>query len=173
MNLVYWTKFSHEVLQNQFLYIAATEQGICKITWPAESWESFVSWIHRQIPDASLVEKEEQLKPYIEQLTEYMSGDRSHFDVPLDLRGTDFQLAVWKALQQIPYGGTCSYSDIAYQIDKPQAVRAVGTANGANPVPIIVPCHRVIGKNKNLTGFRGGLHFKEALLTLEGYHDYT
>lgn len=173
MTLVYWTKVQHTLLQNKLLYIAATEQGICKITWPSESWEVFESWIYRHIPDATLVQDEQQLVPYIIQLTEYLNGERSTFSIPLDLRGTAFQLEIWEALQQIPYGETRSYSDIASHVGRAQAVRAVGTANGANPIPMLVPCHRVIGKNKNLTGFRGGLHFKEALLTLEGYHDYT
>ncbi|WP_211748001.1 methylated-DNA--[protein]-cysteine S-methyltransferase [Paenibacillus sp. Marseille-Q4541] len=173
MTLVYWTKVQHALLQNQSIYVAATEQGVCRITWPSESWETLVSWVHRHIPDATLVESEQQLAPYLKQLTEYLDGERSQFSLPIDLRGTPFQMEIWKALQQIPYGETRSYSDIAAHVGRAAAVRAVGTANGANPVPMLVPCHRVIGKNKNLTGFRGGLHFKEALLTLEGYHEYN
>ena len=102
------------------------------------------------------------------QLREYFAGTRRVFEVPLDLRGTPFQLAVWRALQQIPYGVTTSYGLLARELGRPQGARAVGLANGANPVPIIVPCHRVIGANGTLTGFGGGLPVKRALLQLEG-----
>lgn len=102
------------------------------------------------------------------QLTAYFEGSLHRFSVPLDLRGTPFQLEVWQALQAIPYGEVRSYGDIARAIGRPRAVRAVGMANHDNPVPIIVPCHRVIGSNRTLTGYGGGLELKERLLQLEG-----
>jgi len=102
------------------------------------------------------------------QLQEYFDGARQQFDVPLDPRGTDFQKKVWMALRQIPFGQTRSYGQIARQIGTPSASRAVGAANGKNPIPIIVPCHRVIGANGTLTGFGGGLENKALLLKLEG-----
>lgn len=102
------------------------------------------------------------------QLTEYFAGTRSTFDLPLDAGGTDFQRSVWAALADIPYGELRSYRDIATGIGKPKAVRAVGAANGRNPLPIVVPCHRVIGSDGSLTGFAGGLSMKTKLLTLEG-----
>lgn len=106
----------------------------------------------------------------IAQLEEYFAGRRKTFDVPLALRGTPFQLSVWNALRQIEYGETRSYSDIARVIGRPAAVRAVGAANGANPIPIIIPCHRVIGRTGALTGFGGGLDVKRRLLDFEaGY----
>lgn len=101
------------------------------------------------------------------QLREYFAGKRTTFDLPLSPRGTAFQLAVWNELQRIPYGQTRSYRDVALAIGKPEAIRAVGTANGANPIPIVVPCHRVIGSNGSLTGFGGGLKAKRFLLDLE------
>lgn len=101
------------------------------------------------------------------QLGEYFAGDREHFDVPLDLDGTEFQQAVWAALMTIPYGETRSYRDIATQIGRPKAVRAVGAANGRNPISIVVPCHRVVGASGDLTGFAGGLPTKAMLLGLE------
>ncbi|WP_029132737.1 methylated-DNA--[protein]-cysteine S-methyltransferase [Sedimenticola selenatireducens] len=101
------------------------------------------------------------------QLAEYFSGDRTEFDLPLHPHGTAFQLHVLQALQSIPYGETRSYSDIAQQIGKPTAVRAVGAANGRNPLPIVIPCHRVIGANGSLTGFGGGIRAKRFLLALE------
>ncbi|HEV8435862.1 MAG TPA: methylated-DNA--[protein]-cysteine S-methyltransferase [Thermoanaerobaculia bacterium] len=103
----------------------------------------------------------------IEQLNEYFAGTRREFDLPLAPRGTAFQLACWNELQRIAYGTTISYSELARRIAKPNAVRAVGAANGANPIPIIIPCHRVIGANGTLTGYGGGLHIKRALLALE------
>ena len=103
-----------------------------------------------------------------QQLTEYFTGSRKHFDLPLGAPGTPFQHLVWSALAAIPYGELRSYKDIAQAIGKPKAVRAVGAANGRNPLPIVVPCHRVIGSDGTLTGFAGGLSLKTQLLTLEG-----
>jgi methylated-DNA-[protein]-cysteine S-methyltransferase len=101
------------------------------------------------------------------QLAEYFAGKRRRFELPLAPRGTDFQRRVWRALTEIPYGKTVSYGELARSIDKPSASRAVGLANGANPLPIIVPCHRVIGADGSLTGFGGGLPIKRKLLALE------
>lgn len=103
------------------------------------------------------------------QLREYFAGVRTHFDVPLEFSGTEFQKQVWAALLTIPFGVTRSYLDIAEQIGNVKAVRAVGAANGRNPISIIAPCHRVIGKSGDLTGFAGGLRAKELLLLLEGH----
>jgi methylated-DNA-[protein]-cysteine S-methyltransferase len=102
------------------------------------------------------------------QLKEYFAGKRHSFDLPLAAAGTDFQRSVWAALAAIPYGELRSYRDIAQSIAKPKAVRAVGAANGRNPLPIVVPCHRVIGADGSLTGFAGGLQAKTYLLELEG-----
>ncbi len=101
------------------------------------------------------------------QLTEYFAGQREQFDLPLHAAGTPFQQAVWHSLQQIPYGQTWSYADVAKHIGKPTAVRAVGAANGRNPLAIVVPCHRVIGKSGSMTGYAWGLECKKALLALE------
>ena len=104
----------------------------------------------------------------VKQLQEYFAGTRNQFDLELDFAGTDFQKKVWQALLTIPFGETRSYSQIAEQIGNPSAVRAVGAANGKNPISIVAPCHRVIGASGKLTGFAGGLEAKERLLTLEG-----
>lgn len=106
-----------------------------------------------------------------EQLAEYFAGNRVSFDVPLVVRGTEFQRAVWNALLDIPYGETRSYRDVAAAIGRPRAVRAVGRANGENPLAILVPCHRVVGHDGSLTGYGGGLRRKEHLLRLEGATD--
>ena len=107
------------------------------------------------------------LRETVRQLEGYFARELQEFDLPLVLRGTPFQIRVWRALQQIPYGQTRSYAEQARTIGAPDAVRAVGSANGRNPIPIVVPCHRVIGSNGKLTGFGGGLPLKRWLLDLE------
>ena len=102
------------------------------------------------------------------QLHEYFAGKRQTFDLDLNLRGTPFQLAVWNELLRIPFGDTITYAELARRIGKPAAIRAVGAANGANPIPVIVPCHRVIGSNGTLTGYGGGIERKQWLLAHEG-----
>src|ERR1035438_1227704 len=104
----------------------------------------------------------------VRQLRAYFAGQLRRFDLPLDMHGTPFQLRVWRELERIPYGETRSYSQIAAAIGAPRAVRAVGAANGANPIPIVVPCHRVIGASGKLVGYGGGLPLKRRLLELEG-----
>lgn len=101
------------------------------------------------------------------ELEEYLAGERKGFDLPLCPRGTPFQKKVWQALQSIPYGQTCSYGEIAAQIGQPRACRAVGMANHRNPILILIPCHRVVGKNGSLTGYAAGLELKQRLLELE------
>jgi methylated-DNA-[protein]-cysteine S-methyltransferase len=136
----------------------------------ALSLVSFPEGSMRRDPEPDWIYNEKPFEAARQQLTEYFAGERREFDLPLKLGGTEFQLSVLHALQQIPYGETTSYSDIAERIGRPKAVRAVGAANGRNPIPIIVPCHRVIGSHGDLTGFGGGLDTKEALLRLEAEH---
>jgi methylated-DNA-[protein]-cysteine S-methyltransferase len=112
-------------------------------------------------------EAREPFSQAIEQLDQYFAGERTEFDLELDMRGTQFQNDVWNALLTIPYGETRSYGEIARQIGRPDRARAVGAANGCNPVSIIVPCHRVIGSDGSLTGYGGGLPRKRFLLDLE------
>ncbi len=121
---------------------------------------------HRQ-PDPDWIYNKRYFAAVENQLLEYFAGERRQFDIPLRPTGTIFQQQVWQALLTIPYGQTTCYSAIAESIGKPNAVRAVGAANGRNPLPILIPCHRVIGKNGHLTGFGGGLGIKSALLKLE------
>ncbi|MCZ8512209.1 methylated-DNA--[protein]-cysteine S-methyltransferase [Paenibacillus filicis] len=170
---IYWSRFEHALFLERPLYVAATSRGLCRITWPSETFDTLSRWSSKEIPGALLIEAPERMADILRQLQEYCEGSRQAFTLPLDMRGTTFQQSVWQALTQIPYGKTRSYSDIAEAVGRPAAVRAVGTANGANPIPIVVPCHRVIGKNAALTGFRGGLQAKEDLLQLEGFHGYT
>jgi methylated-DNA-[protein]-cysteine S-methyltransferase len=118
-------------------------------------------------PEPDWNEDKKLFKEAIAQLKAYFAAKRRDFDLPLVLQGTEFQLLVWRRLQKIPYGETTSYGAIARELGTPEAARAVGLANGSNPIPIIVPCHRVIGSNGDLTGFGGGLPLKRKLLELE------
>jgi O-6-methylguanine DNA methyltransferase len=110
----------------------------------------------------------QRMRPYVTELEEYFAGNRREFTFPLDLRGTTFQLACWRALRAIPYGETRSYADIARMVGKPTAFRAVGMANNRNPIAIVIPCHRVIASDGTLCGYGGGLDVKRRLLELEG-----
>ncbi len=133
----------------------------------ALSMIGFPQGVMRRDPEPDWIFNEEPFEIARVQLAEYFSGKRKVFDLPLQLDGSEFQLSVLEALQGIPYGETTSYGAIAKQIGRPKAVRAVGAANGRNPIPIIVPCHRVIGSSGDLTGFGGGLDTKAELLRLE------
>ena len=144
------------------LLLAGDDDALSLVSFPEGSM--------RRDPEPAWIYNEKPFTAARQQLTEYFAGARREFDLPLKLSGTEFQLSVLHALQQIPYGETTSYSDIAERIGRPKAVRAVGAANGRNPIPIIVPCHRVIGSHGDLTGFGGGLDTKEALLRLEAEH---
>jgi methylated-DNA-[protein]-cysteine S-methyltransferase len=141
------------------LLLAGEDGALAMIGFPKGSM--------RRDPEADWIYNEKPLATARQQLEEYFAGARKEFDLPLTLAGTEFQVSVLKALLEIPYGKTVSYGDIAKRIGRPRAVRAVGAANGRNPIPIVVPCHRVIGSSGDLTGFGGGLDTKEALLRLE------
>ena len=136
----------------------------------AVSWQDEVSSV--KLPNNIAEDADHPiLRRAARQLAEYFAGKRISFDLPLDLRGTPFQLAAWRSLAEIPYGSTLSYSQQATLIGRPKAVRAVGRANGRNPVPIVLPCHRVVGADGSLTGFGGGLDLKLDLLRREGALD--
>jgi len=142
------------------LLVAADEAGLRLIHFQAGR--------DRRKPDPTWERDPKPFRALARQLGEYFRRERRTFDLPLAPRGTAFQLATWRALSTIPYGQTISYAELARRVGRPAAPRAVGAANGANPLPIVVPCHRVIGKDGSLTGFGGGLDKKRALLELEG-----
>jgi methylated-DNA-[protein]-cysteine S-methyltransferase len=146
------------------LRLYADDRGLIAILFQNESPDDFNVSLANEKPDHPVLRETER------QLQAYFAGKLKTFSLPLDARGTDFQQQVWDALQTIPYGETRSYAQIARQIGRPKATRAVGAANGRNPLPIVVPCHRVIGANGTLTGFSGGLTAKTRLLALEGTH---
>jgi methylated-DNA-[protein]-cysteine S-methyltransferase len=144
------------------LTLVGTDAGLAAILWEHDRVERLGLTLDAEAPaHPILIEAERQLR-------EYFAGRRQTFTVPLDVAGTPFQRRVWQALRTIPFGETRSYSEIAAQIGHPRAMRAVGAANGRNPLPIVAPCHRVIGSNGTLTGFAGGLENKARLLALEG-----
>ena len=143
------------------LKLVANETALVAVLWENEN--------PKRVRLAELVEQADHpvLLETQKQLTEYFAGKRQQFDLPLDFAGTEFQHKVWQALLSIPFGETRSYRDIAEQIGNVKAVRAVGAANGKNPISIIAPCHRVVGTNGKLVGFAGGLDNKDILLRLE------
>ncbi len=147
------------------LEIEASDEGISAIRWPSTPDDKQP---HPPITTSSLGRPESPLLETAKtQLDEYFQGARNNFELPLSLTGTPFQQLVWNALKAIPYGTTTSYGAIANAIDRPRAVRAVGRAIGSNPIPLIIPCHRVIGAGGKLTGFSGGLDRKRWLLNRE------
>ena len=148
------------------LHLAATNKVLTAIH---HSFERLKDWNKNDVIFEN--EKNIVIEKTILQLTEYFNGKRNHFNIPLDLSGTNFQLKAWEALKKIPYAKTVSYSDQAKLIENPKASRAIGNANNANPISIIVPCHRVIGKSGKLVGYGGGLDRKDYLLELEQKND--
>jgi len=143
------------------LRLIASENALVAIQWEKKAGDhERTDGLVRDDRHSVLVETERQLN-------EYFAGNRREFDIPLDMRGTRFQKSVWEALLAIPFGETRSYGQIARQLGNANATRAVGAANGQNPIPIVVPCHRVVGSNGTLTGFGGGLETKAQLLSLE------
>ncbi|MGA8299321.1 MAG: methylated-DNA--[protein]-cysteine S-methyltransferase [Terriglobales bacterium] len=145
------------------LFLAASTKGLVRLEFDARTMKL-------DEKKFELRESESALAPYVRELNEYFDGERKNFTMPLDLRGTPFQLACWQALLQIPYGETRTYAEIARAIGHPNAFRAVGMANNRNPVAIVVPCHRVIATGGQLCGYGGGLDLKRRLLDLEHAH---
>ena len=144
------------------LLLAGDEEALYLVGFPEGSM--------RREPEPGWIYSEKPFGDAREQLSAYFAGERKSFDLNLKPGGTEFQMQVLEELQKIPYGTTTSYGDIAKRIGRPKAVRAVGAANGRNPIPIIIPCHRVIGSSGDMTGFGGGIPTKEALLRLELEH---
>jgi methylated-DNA-[protein]-cysteine S-methyltransferase len=149
------------------LRIVSSEKGLAYVELPNQSGRGFAGWKKRYARDAKVVERAAADDEAINQLLEFTRGERREFTLDLDLRATPFQTAVYQYVAKIGYGETLSYSDIANAIDNPKAVRAVGAANGANPIPLVIPCHRVIARDGALQGYAGGLKLKARLLAME------
>jgi O-6-methylguanine DNA methyltransferase len=146
---------------------AASSKGIVRLGLPGETENDVLRGL-RSCPWAELEKGDNlHLRRVRKELREFLQGNRRKFSVPVHVWGTPFQKKVWRALRTIPYGKTCCYQDVARKAGKPNAARAVGMANNRNPVPILIPCHRVIGKDGSLVGYGGGLPMKRRLLNLE------
>lgn len=143
------------------IHLAASEKGLAALAF-GENWKE----VKAKLPPLERGSNA-TLELAVRELKEYFAGKRKAFSLPLDLDGTEFQKQAWRALLSIPYGRTFSYAEQARAMKRPTAVRAVGAANGRNPVCIVVPCHRVVGADGSLTGYAGGMHVKKALLELE------
>jgi len=150
------------------IFVASTQKGVCRIDFHTTEKE-FLRQLKKQIP-GKIVKDDSPNRRVLTQLRKYLEGTLKQFDCPLDMEGTAFQKRVWSALKRIPYGKTRSYADVARTIGHPKAFRAVGNANGSNPVPIIVPCHRVIESNGGLGGYGSGIGLKKRLLEFERSH---
>jgi methylated-DNA-[protein]-cysteine S-methyltransferase len=166
MAVVYYASFGSKLLNRVF--VASTEKGVCRIDFHITEKE-FLAQLRRQV-SGTIVKDDRPNRKVLSQLRKYLEGKLKKFDCPLDMEGTSFQKRVWRALEKIPYGKTRSYADVARTIGHPKAFRAVGNANGSNPVPIIVPCHRVIESNGGLGGYGSGIGIKKRLLDLERSH---
>ncbi|TXK82688.1 methylated-DNA--[protein]-cysteine S-methyltransferase [Paenibacillus sp. N3.4] len=151
------------------LVLVASTQGLCSIAFGtfAQTQHKLRLWALRWYGEHELQEQAKQLETISLQLEQYFKKERLRFEGEMDLQGTEFQKRVWTALLSVPYGETVSYKHIAEAIGSPKAVRAVGGANNKNPIPVIIPCHRIIGANGDMVGYGGGLDIKERLLDLE------
>jgi len=162
----YWTQIAWG---GQTFYLVRSDAGLTRVTLPGESFAEVVAYARRHAPGAALKEDGAALAPWAEELVAYLAGHGRTFTAPLDLRGTRFQRAVWEAIRAIPYGERRTYGELAVALGQPSAARAVGRATGANPVPFMVPCHRVVAR-AGLGGYAGGLLLKAWLLAREAGH---
>jgi methylated-DNA-[protein]-cysteine S-methyltransferase len=163
--MVYCTSFDSKI---GLIYVASTDKGACKVSVPRQTKKDFIKWLRENFDDSEVVDNKSRNREVIDQLTRYFNGKLAKFTVAIDLHGTPFQIRVWKELQKIPYGSTISYKQLAKRLGTSRGFQAVGRANAANPVPIIIPCHRVIGTDGSLVGYTSGIKTKEFLLKLEG-----
>ena len=163
--MVYCTSFESKI---GLIYVASTDKGVCKVCLPKQSKRDFLHWLHDNFSDGEVVDNKSKNREVIDQLSRYFNGKLAKFTVGVDLIGSPFQLRVWKELGRISYGTTISYKLLAKRLGTSRGYQAMGRANAANPVPIIVPCHRVLGTRGSLVGYASGIKTKEFLLRLEG-----
>lgn len=146
--------------------IASTDKGVCQLHYIQDNNDNFFKWLEKKVGHKGILNWERN-KDAANELIQYLQGKLKKFESPLDLIGTPFQIKVWEQLRNIPYGKTASYSDIAQAVNVPKGARAIGMANNANPILLMIPCHRVIGKNGSLVGFEYGIDLKAKLINLE------
>ena len=164
MGIVHTARFETPIGE---MFAASTDRGLAYLELPHASGRGFQGWLLRELPEAETHEAYRPNRLAAAQVLEFLAGKRKRFDLALDLRATEFQRAVYDALLRIPYGETRTYADIAREIGSPRALRAVGAANGANPIPLVIPCHRVVRTGGHLGGYGGGLPLKRRLLAME------
>ena len=162
---IYCTSFDSRIGR---IYVASTEDGVCKISVPKETRKDFIGWLKENFDPETVTDNRARNKEVIDQLNRYFNGKLAKFTCPIDLIGTPVQIRVWHEVSKIPYGSTITYKNLAKRAGVPKATQAVGRANGANPLPIIIPCHRILGSNGALVGYSCGVKTKEFLLRLEG-----
>jgi O-6-methylguanine DNA methyltransferase len=163
--MVYCTSFESKI---GLIYVASTEKGVCKVSVPRQTKRDFFRWLRENFDDSEVADNKSRNREVIDQLARYFNGKLAKFAVNIDLIGTPFQVRVWRELGKIPYGTTISYKQLAKRLGTSRGFQAVGRANAANPVSIIVPCHRVLGTDGSLVGYASGVKTKEFLLKLEG-----
>jgi methylated-DNA-[protein]-cysteine S-methyltransferase len=163
MEKIYYSTLTVPFIKN--IFVASTVKGVCMVDFHTSEKE-FLKEARRSL-SGEMIKDDKKNRKALSQIEKYLNGRLKRFDCTLDLRGTPFQKKVWAQLMKIPYGETRSYGEIARAVGRPKAFRAVGNANGANPIPIIAPCHRVIESNGGLGGFGHGLPMKKRLLALE------
>ncbi|MGB2866998.1 MAG: methylated-DNA--[protein]-cysteine S-methyltransferase [Bacteroidota bacterium] len=165
MNKVYCTSFNSKI---GTIHIASTAKGICKICIPGQTKKEFQTWIQNHLEGVEIVESSTKNKQVIDELNRYFDRKLVKFHSRLDPPGTAFQRQVWRELRKIRYGTTVTYKDLAKRVGIPEGYQAVGRANAANPLPIVIPCHRVLGYDDKMVGYAAGVKTKEFLLRLEG-----
>ncbi len=165
MGKVTWTSFDSKI---GTIYVASTAKGVCKITIPGNTKRDFMQWLSQTFPNDDIIESLSRNRKIISEISRYLDQRLVKFHSRLDPIGTDFEKRIWKELIKIRYGQTITYRDLAKRVDMPKAYQAVGRANGDNPLPIVIPCHRVIGSDHGLRGYAAGVKTKEFLLRLEG-----
>jgi O-6-methylguanine DNA methyltransferase len=168
METIYYASFNSPFLGKVF--VASTERGVCMVDF-LKTEKTFLKELRGSFP-GRVIKNDRKNRNVLSQLKKYLNGELRRFDCKLDLNGTRFQKKVWSALEEIPYGQTWSYKEIAQVIGHPRAFRAVGNANGQNPIPLIVPCHRVVESNGGLGGFGHGVKVKKKLLDFEKTHGF-
>ena len=165
MSKVYWASIDSKI---GTIYVASTTKGVCKITIPGNTKRDFTQWLNRTFPSDEIIESQSRNRQIMSEISRYLDQKLVKFHSRLDLIGTDFQKRIWKELMKVRYGQTVTYRDLAKKVNQPGAYQAVGRANGDNPLPIVIPCHRVLGSDRGLRGYAAGVKTKEFLLRLEG-----
>ena len=152
-------------------FLIVSESGLAYVSHYTKDLNDVTNWQNKNYPQSILVSDSAKVAPYKKQFEEYLRGERYQFDFPIDIKGTPFQMEVWQALLEIPYGETTSYLDLAFKLNRDhRSAQAIGGAVGSNPLSIVYPCHRVVGNDGSLTGYSGGLEIKKALLNHELEH---